>query len=93
VSATTGYAGGASLYVFSSNAPPFMPGEGYSKSAAYALLEHGGDFSAAARELARSGAGASREHSQEQRVWRGADGLRRRRFVARYGVPSRAGVP
>lgn len=39
------------LYVFSSNAPPLEPGKGYPPFAVYSLLEHGGDFSAAARAL------------------------------------------
>lgn len=56
-SATTGYCTSAKgwdlLYVFSSNADPFEARRPYSKFAAYALLKHGGDFSAAARELAR----------------------------------------
>lgn len=63
-SATTGYplAKGASpaedlLYVFSSNAAPFEPGNGYSKFTAYTLLNHDGDFSAAARELRKQGYG------------------------------------
>jgi len=71
VSATTGYAGGASLYVFSSNAPPFAPGESYSKFAAYALLEHGGDFARAVQALAARGFG------RPGRPWRGEDGIRR----------------
>ena len=60
-SATTGgctsRAGRALFYVFSSNALPFELGKGYSKFATYALLNHGGDFSAAARALAEQGYG------------------------------------
>jgi hypothetical protein len=41
--------------VFSSNAWPFEPQTAYSKFAAYALLEHHGDFRAAARLLALKG--------------------------------------
>ena len=51
VSATTNYQGSHLLYVFSTSTV-FEAGRGYSKFAAYALLEHGGDFSAAARTLA-----------------------------------------
>ncbi|EMI43792.1 DUF3987 domain-containing protein [Rhodopirellula sp. SWK7] len=40
------------FYVFSSNASPFEPNQPYSPFAVYALLEHGGDFSAATRQLA-----------------------------------------
>jgi putative DNA primase/helicase len=66
-SATTGYCRGAAghdlLAVFSSNAHPFEGPSGsrpctcYSKFSAYALLSHGGDYGAAARELARQGYG------------------------------------
>lgn len=50
-SATTGRAADADrLYVFSSSTP-FTPELAYSKFAAYSLLVHGGDYSAAAREL------------------------------------------
>ena len=47
------------LYVFSSNAAPFEPSRAYSPFAAYALLEHHGDFQAAATELRRRGYGAA----------------------------------
>lgn len=39
------------LWVWSTNAHPFEPGTSYSKWGAYALLEHGGDFRAAARHI------------------------------------------
>ncbi|UCG11481.1 MAG: bifunctional DNA primase/polymerase [Deltaproteobacteria bacterium] len=45
------------FYVFSSNAYPFESFTGYSKFAVYTLLEHGGDYSAAAKELAQQGYG------------------------------------
>lgn len=48
---------GGVLYVFSSNAAPFESNRAYSPFAAYALLEHHGDFQAAATELRRSGYG------------------------------------
>jgi hypothetical protein len=48
---------GRTLRVFSSNAPPFEPDTNYSAFAVYALLEHGGDFTAAAREVGRQGFG------------------------------------
>jgi hypothetical protein len=61
VSATIGYCHskrtGPKLYVFSTNAEPFEAERSYSKFEAYALLNHGGDFKAAARELARQGYG------------------------------------
>jgi Bifunctional DNA primase/polymerase, N-terminal len=55
-SATVNYGGYNLFYVFSSNASPFEPERGYSAFAVFALLDHCGDFSAAARELGRWGA-------------------------------------
>ena len=52
VSATTNHGGSDLLYVFSTNASPFEAGRAYTKFAAYALLNHSGDFSAAAADLA-----------------------------------------
>jgi hypothetical protein len=64
VSATTGYCKGDKsgdlLYIFSSNAPPFESGTSYSKFYAFAILNHAGDFSAAAKDLAEKGYGAPR---------------------------------
>ena len=45
------------FYVFSSNAAPFEPGKAYGPFGVYALLEHGGDFAAAARALRAEGYG------------------------------------
>ncbi len=45
------------LYVFTSNAPPFEPGKAYAPFAVVAMLEHGGDFSAAASSLRKAGYG------------------------------------
>jgi hypothetical protein len=63
-SATTGYCKGedgtAQLYVFSSNAAPFEQGESYSRFAAYTLLNHNGDYKAAAKALAANGDGTKR---------------------------------
>jgi hypothetical protein len=65
-SATTGCkskAGSDLLCVFSSNAHPFQgatngkPCSNYNKFAAYALLNHGGEFSDAAKDLAKRGYG------------------------------------
>jgi len=53
ISATTNALGTDHLHVFSANAAPFDPDENYSKFGAFALLEHGGDYSAAARALRR----------------------------------------
>jgi hypothetical protein len=52
LSATTNHGGSGLLYVFSTNAHPFEAGKSYSKFAAYALLNHGGDFKAAAESIA-----------------------------------------
>jgi hypothetical protein len=70
ISATTGYCQGADgaelLAVFSSNAHPFdgpsgsQPCTCYGKFAAYTLLNHEGDFTASARELAQQGFGTQR---------------------------------
>jgi putative DNA primase/helicase len=54
MSATTNYAGSGYLYVFSTSTL-FEPCRGISKFAAYTLLEHGGDFVAAAKALADQG--------------------------------------
>jgi hypothetical protein len=56
LSATTNALGTDHLHVFSSNASPFKPDESYSKFGAFTLLEHGGDFPAAARALRREAA-------------------------------------
>lgn len=45
------------FYVFSSSAAPFEPNRAYSSFAVYALLEHGGDFAAAASALRAQGLG------------------------------------
>lgn len=54
ISATTNFGGTDMLYVFSTSTC-FEPQRAYSKFSAYAVLNHGGDFSAAARELAERG--------------------------------------
>ena len=45
------------FYVFSSNAHPFEPNNAYSAFGMLAMLEHGGDYDAAARELGQQGFG------------------------------------
>ena len=49
-----------SLYIFSSNAHPFNHNRRYDKFSIYALLEHGGDWEGAARDLAEQGYGCPR---------------------------------
>lgn len=57
ISATANYAGSDMLYVFSDSAG--LPVQtGLSKVAVYTHLQHGGDFAAAAKELARQGYGS-----------------------------------
>lgn len=55
--ASTNYGGSDLLYVWTSSAPPFEPGRAYGKFAAYTLLNHDGDFRAAAQALADQGYG------------------------------------
>lgn len=57
-SATTNYDGSGLLFVFSTSAAPFEPSRPYTKFAAWALLNHRGDFAAAARDLRARGYGA-----------------------------------
>ena len=45
------------FYVFSTNATPFEPGKGYNAFQVYAILTHGGDFTAAAKDLLAQGDG------------------------------------
>jgi len=45
------------FFVFTSNAPPFEPSRGYPPFAVFTLLEHGGDYSAAAKALHQQGYG------------------------------------
>ena len=51
VSATYGHVAPHILYVFSSNASPFDPNRAYTPFAIFTLLQHGGDYSAAARAV------------------------------------------
>jgi hypothetical protein len=55
IDSTTNFKGSDLLYVFSTNAAPFETERGYNRFSAYSLLEHGGDYSKAAAELARQG--------------------------------------
>ena len=54
---TTSQAGNSLLRVFSSNAYPFESDQSYSKFACYAILQHSGDYSAAAKTLSGLGYG------------------------------------
>ncbi len=55
IDATTNYADSGLLYVFSTSAVPFEPERGYNLFSAYALLNHGGNYQSAARDLASQG--------------------------------------
>jgi hypothetical protein len=66
-SATYG-ATGTYLYVFSSNALTFEPDTAYSAFSAYTLLEHAGNFTAAARALVAQGYGDRRPLSLRHRA-------------------------
>jgi hypothetical protein len=57
VSATTNHHDSDLLHVFTSNADPFEADRWYSKFAAYAVLNHDGDFEEAARDLREQGYG------------------------------------
>lgn len=64
-SATTNYGGSDMFHVFSTNADPFEGEATYSKFAAFTLLNHGGDFRAAAKALAARGFGSNRSTERE----------------------------
>ncbi len=70
ISATANGGGYRLLYVFTSNAPPFEANRSYSRFSAYATLEHGGDYTAAARELGahyrRNGGGSGPRHDSRR---------------------------
>jgi hypothetical protein len=80
-SATTGYCKGFKsgdlLHVFSSSAPPFESGRSYSKFCAFALINHAGDFGAAAKALFEKGYGTPKSQSKN-----GVDEKDDRRTVA-----------
>jgi putative DNA primase/helicase len=61
-SATTNFANNGLLHVFTSSAPPFEADTSYAPFMAYALLEHGGDFKAAAQALQLEGYGIQHRH-------------------------------
>jgi hypothetical protein len=65
VSATFGHAGTRYFYPFTSSTI-FEPNRAFSPFAVYALLEHRGDFAAAARALAAQGYGASQPNAGEE---------------------------
>jgi hypothetical protein len=62
LSATTNFAKSGRFHVFTSNAPPFEADTSYAPFSAYALLEHGGAFKAAAQALRQEGYGIQHRH-------------------------------
>ena len=64
ISATFGHKGRRIFHVFTSSAPPFEANRGYAPFTVYALLEHGGDFAAAASDLRRKGFGSGNPHQR-----------------------------
>lgn len=67
ISATTGRNDGDNLYVFSTSTE-FESERPYSKFSAYTLLEHHGDYSAAAKELRKQGYGKQEEARPKEAV-------------------------
>jgi hypothetical protein len=64
--ATTNHNGNHTFYVFTCNASPFVQHGSYSKFGAYAVLNHAGDFTAAARALSRDGYGTRDDGRETQ---------------------------
>lgn len=64
ISASTNFDGSGLLYVFSTSTA-FDAERGYSRFGAYAILNHDGDFKAAAKALAAKGYGAKRTQETE----------------------------
>jgi P4 family phage/plasmid primase-like protien len=67
ISATINHNGTDRLHVFTSSTP-FEPSQSYSKFGAYTILNHHGDFGAAARALAKEGFGTRREKRQAKAI-------------------------
>ena len=57
---------GGVFYVFSSNAPPFDPSEAYGPFSVCAMLEHAGDYAAAASALRGQGYGSPLQQPRER---------------------------
>ncbi len=79
------------FYIFSTNAYPLESGRAYSPFALFATLEHGGDFSAAARGLAAEGYGEPKGkkddvESEDDSAERNSDRLAQRYKVNDRGI-------
>jgi hypothetical protein len=57
------------FYIFTTNAPPFEEKTAYAPFSVYTLLEHGGDFEAAARELKKEGYSSDQSESRKGADW------------------------
>ncbi|PLS79150.1 MAG: hypothetical protein CYG59_14710, partial [Chloroflexi bacterium] len=62
IGATFGYVAPRTLYVFTTGGDPFNAGHAYAPFAIYTLLQHGGDYTAAAKALAAVGYGDALVH-------------------------------
>lgn len=60
ISGTTNYGGSDRLFVFSTNAAPLEPWRAYDKFSVYTILNHSGDYRAAAHNLKSKGYGGMR---------------------------------
>lgn len=85
-SATLNYADSGLFYVFTSDGAPFEPLGAYSAFAVYTLLEHDGDYAAAARTLGAQGYG-------DQTIDSGHDARMERVPTPRHAVSGGAAVP
>ena len=69
ISATTNYKGSNCLYNFSGNGKPFEAEKAYTLFSAHVLLNHGGDFSAAAKQVAEENGLDSPRDEEESDVY------------------------
>ncbi len=91
LSATSNYAGSGLFYVFSANAAPFAPQRAYSPFSLYTLLEHGGDFAAAAYDLGRQGYGTQLTSGFDCQTQLGSE--RRKQGLKQDSLPHVPGSP
>ena len=88
---------GKTFYNFSSNAHPLEPNQSYDLFGLYSLYEHGGDFNAAAKALARKGYGDQPTKGQKKKRILTFDTLRNKyqegtvRWIWRQHIP--VGMP
>jgi len=68
ISATFGRVADNVFYVFSSNAHPFIQGRAYKPFQIYAILKHGGDWNAAAKDLNGRGFGSNSQYPNKKKI-------------------------